>query len=221
MHDPARFVSWRNPRHWIQRCLPTSRRLLLERALHRLTLDDRREVLIVGAGHDPYRSLFSGAERYVRFDIECVPGITDVIGDAMNMPFDDESFDCVVATECMEHVSDPFRFVNQLTRVLRPGGLVVLTVPFLFHQHGDPFDFWRPTRHCLSRLFESYETVVVTSLGHRIHVISDLITTAFARYRFLIPLRVFNHLLARLPGSIRAGSDVTTAPTGFMVAAQK
>jgi SAM-dependent methyltransferase len=214
-------VSWQSPRHWIRRLFPTCRRLLLERALKRLDLADRRAVLIVGAGHDPYRDLFHAVHDYTCLDVEHIPGITDIVADVLDMPFEDGRFDCVLATECMEHVSNPFQFVAQIDRVLRPGGLAIVTVPFLFHQHADPYDFWRPTRESLAGLFHSYEHVDIQSLGNRVHVISDLITTAFAPRRVLWPLRVVNHFLVRWPGSIRSGERVTTAPTGFLVAAVK
>ncbi|QDV67260.1 Phthiotriol/phenolphthiotriol dimycocerosates methyltransferase [Rosistilla carotiformis] len=210
-----------SPKHWLRVLFPTSRRRLLERSLCSLDLADRQSVLIVGAGHDPYRSLFSHVKDYTCLDIENVPGVTDVVADATQMPFDDCRFDCVVATECMEHVSNPFKFIEQIDRVLEPGGLAVVTVPFLFHQHGDPYDFWRPTRECLAGFFSTYSKVEIFSLGNRLHVISDLVTTAFAPRRVLFPLRIINHLLARLPGSIQTGANVTTAPTGFMVAARK
>ncbi|MBC8117076.1 MAG: methyltransferase domain-containing protein [Candidatus Saccharimonas sp.] len=217
----AKAVPFHSPKHWMRRLFPTTRRALLERALRGLDLSDRRSVLIVGAGHDPYRDLFPGAKDYTCLDIENIPGVTDVVADVTEMPFDDGRFDCVVATECMEHVSNPFKFIEQIDRVLQPGGMAVITVPFLFHQHGDPYDFWRPTRECLTGLFGSYSKVEIQSLGNRLHVISDLITTAFAPRRLLFPLRIVNHLLIRLPGSIRSGNQVTTAPTGFMVAAIK
>lgn len=218
--SPKQRSSLHDPRHFVRRLLPTSRRLLLERGLRGLSLERHRSVLVVGAGHDPYRSLFKGSESYVCLDIEHVPGVTDVVASALDMPFDDGQFDCVIATECFEHIADPFAFCRELTRVLRPGGELVLTVPFLFHQHGDPFDFWRPTRQCLLELLSSYESVRIQSLGNRLHVIADLVTTAKPKALFT-PLRIFNHLLSQWPGSISSGSRVTTAPTGFIVSAIK
>jgi SAM-dependent methyltransferase len=184
-------------------------------------LSKRRHVLVVGAGHDPYHALFHAAQEYICLDIEHVPGVTDVVADVLDMPFENERFDCVVATECVEHVVDPFQFVAHIDRVLVPGGLALLTVPFLFHQHGHPYDYWRPTRDCLAELFRGYQYVEIKSLGNRLHVISDLVTTAFAPRPVLAPLRVLNHLLVWWPGSISNDPHATTAPTGFLVAAVK
>jgi SAM-dependent methyltransferase len=193
--------------------------LLLERALRSLPLADLGNVLIVGAGHDPYRHLFAGAASYTCLDIEPLPGITDVVADATCMPLAGGAFDCVLATECLEHVADPFRFVSEITRVTRPGGQIVLTVPFLFHQHGDPHDYWRPTRQCLASLFGGCRAVRIWTLGNRLHVLSDLLTTADGVGRCLLPLRAWNHVLARLPGSITTAAHGSSAPTGFLVTA--
>jgi SAM-dependent methyltransferase len=217
----AAATSRLSPRDWKRRLFPTCRRALLERALARLDLRDRRAVLVVGAGDDPYRHLFPAAREYLCLDVEYTPGVTDVVADVQEMPLELHRFDCVLATECMEHVADPFKFVEQISRVLQPGGLAVVTVPFLFHQHGDPHDFWRPTRECLARLLSAYRQVEIQSLGNRLHVISDLITTALAPRRTFVPLRIANHLLVCLPGSIRSDSSASTAPTGFLVAATK
>jgi len=212
---------WRDPKHWAKRTFPTSRRLLLERALENLDLSNLQSVLIVGAGHDPYRYLFGEVPDYVRMDIEKVDGVTDVVGDAMDMPFPDARFSCVVATECMEHLHDPFKFIEEVKRVLKPTGRVILTVPFMFHQHGDPYDFWRPTATTLLNMFSDFSQVDVIALGTRVHVISDLVTTAANPGNLLTLGRAFNHLLARLPGSIRPARGASSAPTGFLVDAKR
>ncbi|HET9060861.1 MAG TPA: class I SAM-dependent methyltransferase [Acidimicrobiales bacterium] len=52
-----------------------------------------------------------------------------VVGDGRTLPFADEAFDCVVASEVLEHVPDDERVVAELARVLRPGGVMAVTVP--------------------------------------------------------------------------------------------
>jgi hypothetical protein len=68
-------------------------------------------------------------------------------------------------------------------------------------------------------MLASCRHVEIVSLGHRLHVISDLLTTGSMASRALVPLRLANHLLARLPGSIRRSDRSSTAPTGFLVRA--
>ena len=210
-----------NPNHWMHRLFPTARRLLLERSLRSLDLTRTGHVLIVGAGYDPYHHMVRAAKQYIRVDIASVPGCTDVLADALALPFKEGHFNCVLAVECMEHLADPFLFVRELARVLKAGGTVILTVPFMCHQHPDPYDYWRPTGMALERLFSSFADVEVTPQGNRMHVICDLLTTAFSPNPILFPLRLLNHLLVRLPHAMERGSNTTTAPSGFLLVAKK
>jgi SAM-dependent methyltransferase len=209
-----------NPKSLFRRVFPTAHRLLVERSLRSLTLPDFNSVLIVGAGHDPYRFLFPGAKEYIRLDIKPIMGITDVVGDALALPFEAGRFDCILASEALEHVSDPFLFAREVTRVLKPGGAVILTVPFLFHKHGDPSDFWRPTDQGMSELFKHFEKVEIRPLGNSLHVLSDLITTAFSPYSVLFPLRIVNHIIMLLPHN-RIMRLPSCAPSGYLIVAKK
>jgi ubiquinone/menaquinone biosynthesis C-methylase UbiE/uncharacterized protein YbaR (Trm112 family) len=53
-----------------------------------------------------------------------------LVGDAFNLPFEDESFDGIVASEIIEHVADPRAFIKELFRVIRQGGKLVITTPY-------------------------------------------------------------------------------------------
>ncbi len=200
---------------------PTARTVLLKRDLAQLPLAGFRDVLVVGAGDDPYRKWFRSATRYVRMDIEPQPGSTDVIADAHRLPFRDECFDCVFASEVFEHLRDPRLFVPESLRTLRPGGSVILTVPFMFHMHDDPLDFWRPTRETCVMLFGDGVSVLVYAQGNRMHVISDLLTTAGGRWPFLFPLRFLNPLLRFVAPGLNGGGSRSTAPSGFCILATK
>ncbi len=58
------------------------------------------------------------------------PNHKGAIGDAFHLPFDDESFDCVIASEVVEHVPDPEAFVRSLFRVIKKGGALILSTPY-------------------------------------------------------------------------------------------
>jgi len=63
------------------------------------------------------------------------PRLNIVQGDAMHPPFSDESFDVITATAIIEHVSNPGEFLVRIAKMLRPGGIVIITTPDPFFEH--------------------------------------------------------------------------------------
>ena len=207
------------PNHLIRRVFPTSRRLLVKESLSSLAARSWKDVLVIGAGHDPYQRHVRNTGLYVRTDIKTCIGATDVVGDALKLPFQRDSFDCLVATEVLEHLRNPFHFADEALRVLRNGGSVIVTVPFMFHQHSDPFDFWRPTEQGLREIFRSFDYVIVRPQGNRVHVISDILTTSFYPKSIFVPLRVLNRLFVLFASERKR--RFTSCPSGFFVEARK
>lgn len=91
------------------------------------------------------------------------PDSPDVLGDIHALPFPDEDYDFVLCTETLEHVAAPWVAVEELRRVLRPGGVALVTAPFLWPWHGSSryADFWRFTSDGMRHLFRSYRQVKV------------------------------------------------------------
>jgi len=79
---------------------------------------------------------------YVNISSEKEP---DVVADAANLPFEDATFDAAICSELLEHVPDPAAVLREAHRVLKPRGVLLVCVPFLFHIHGDPGDYGRYT----------------------------------------------------------------------------
>ena len=202
----------------LRRLFPTMRNVLVRRSLRALNLRDIRSVLVVGAGEDPYRDVFLASETYIRSDIVRRPGCTDVVADGIALPFRDGSFQCTVATEVLEYVQQPEAFATELYRILSAEGLAVITVPFVFQEHGD---YWRPTRRALGDLFRKYSSVHICAQGNRFHTMIDLLTTAFSPHPLLFPLRVFSNLLALAPIRFAVRGSHSTAPSGFLIVARK
>jgi SAM-dependent methyltransferase len=202
----------------LQWLCPTARNVLIRRCLHSLPLARFRRVLVVGAGRDPYRSIFPQAEVYVRLDRARVPGVTDVAADAGVLPFPNAAFECILVTEVLEYLRNPGEFASELRRVLVSRGLVVLTVPFIFQEHQD---YWRPARAALADLFRDFSRAEVRAQGNRLHTMFDLLTTTGSPMPVLFPLRLFSNLLFLLPSRLTVRDSGSTAPTGFLVLAEK
>ena len=74
------------------------------------------------------------------------------------------TFDIIICTEVLEHTNNPFNVVNELERILKPGGLVCISTPFNFRIHGPLPDNWRFTIHGLKTLFSNFEDVKIDEL---------------------------------------------------------
>ena len=127
----------------------------LHQALVRLLPRLQGEILDVGCGTKPYRSLVR-ATRYVGLDYDTPAqrkaGTADLFYDGGRFPLPDGSFDGVLCTQVLEHVFNPEEFLREIGRVLRPGGVLVLTVPFVWDEHSQPYDFGRYTSFGLRAL---------------------------------------------------------------------
>lgn len=76
----------------------------------------------------------------------------------------DEKFDIIVCTEVLEHTLDPFSAVKEIYRLLKSGGVLLLTVPFNFRIHGPLPDCWRFSEHGLRELLKIFSTVKIESI---------------------------------------------------------
>jgi SAM-dependent methyltransferase len=135
--------TWANPLGLARRLL---RRSLAERAGY-----VQGRMLDVGCGAQPYRELFPRVERYVGLDHPGPPR-PDVCGDGLALPFRAGSFDSVLCNQVLEHVPEGATLMAEIARVLRPGGVLLLTVPLTWDLHREPDDFYRYTRHGLQYL---------------------------------------------------------------------
>jgi SAM-dependent methyltransferase len=121
----------------------------------RMLAPDAR-VIDIGAGDAPYRELFA-AQSYVTLDHEETPhtGAVDLLGSAESIPTEAGAFDVVLCTQVLEHVAEPLAALSEFHRVLKPGGRLIATVPFVWEEHELPHDYFRYTKagieHLLTR----------------------------------------------------------------------
>lgn len=136
-----------NP-HWLAR-------RNLHRALRGLASSLHGRLLDIGCGTRPYASLFAHTQYFgVEIDSTLARqrGGADIYYDGTRLPFASACFDAILCNQVLEHVPDPQRFLRECHRVLKPGGRLLLTVPFVWNEHEAPHDYFRYTRYGLRQL---------------------------------------------------------------------
>jgi SAM-dependent methyltransferase len=131
-------------------------------------------MLDVGCGQMPYRKFLLNnkyIDQYTGLDIESAIVYDenvkpDFTWDGITMPFGDNSFDTLMATEVLEHCPNPNSIILEMKRVLKPGGLLFFTVPFLWNLHEVPHDEYRYTPFALKRIFKECELEEMELFAH-------------------------------------------------------
>ncbi len=154
----------------------------------------RGRLLDLGCGAVP----LYGAYRALVDEVTCVDWAAgehvDLACDLSEpLPFADASFDTIVLSDVLEHVPDPALLWREMTRVLRPGGRIVMNVPFFYWLHAHPHDYYRYTRFALERFvrLNGLQLLALQPLGGVLDVLADLLA------KLLDKLPLVGGLLAR------------------------
>lgn len=139
----------------------------LRKEIQRMAADASGLVLDVGCGTAPYRQLFDRTCYYVGIEVASRSRFgsaklgANIFYDGQSLPLRDACVDNVLCSQVLEHVFDPLTFLAELHRVLRPGGRLMLTVPFVWDEHEQPYDFARYSSYGLRHLADKsgFETL--------------------------------------------------------------
>ena len=114
------------------------------------------KLLDIGCGKKPYKNQFN-VDEYIGLEIDSPEsrnrGIADYYYDGKSIPFKSNTFDCAICNQVLEHVFNPSQFISEINRVLKPGGRLLLTVPFVWDEHEQPYDYARYSSFGLQSLF--------------------------------------------------------------------
>ena len=188
-------------------------RVATEAVINRIlkTKTQKHSILDIGSKNNVQRDLLANS-KYITCDLINNKEI-DVVCDAHNLPFDPESFDLVMCQEVLEHLENPQLAINEMYRVLKFGGEVVLSTRFIFPLHADPYDFYRFTDDGLKKLFHQFKKVSVYPAGGLLVSISMLIIHS-------LPELLRKHRLVAWIGKIPV-RDGTRFACGYVVDATK
>jgi uncharacterized protein YbaR (Trm112 family) len=117
-------------------------------------LSEDKLILNFGSGHE---KMFM-KDNMVNFDIYPHAN-AHIAGDGHYLPFKKESFDVVWLCAVLEHIQNPFIVMDEVHRVLKPGGYVLISVPFIQYLHASPHDYFRYTKFGLRSLCRKFKEV--------------------------------------------------------------
>ena len=138
------------------------------------------KVLDVGCGSKPYQKLFSYTE-YVGLEYDTpnnrLSKNADFFYDGKTFPFADGEFDSLVCNEVLEHVFNPDEFTAEIHRVLKHNGVILMTVPFVWDEHEQPYDYARYSSFGLKHILEKngFEIVEFKKSVDDVRIIFQLI----------------------------------------------
>ena len=148
-----------------------------------------KKVLNLGSGVGNFDYYLSKNIKTINLDMDYSKPNLDVIADAHFLPFKDKSFDIIYSIAVLEHVKKPWVVAEEMARILRPGGYVVLEVPFLNVIHSN-HDYFRFTDRGIRSLFDDdkFEAIFeqVASAGG-----SFLSVFLYKYLQQFIPTRIF------------------------------
>lgn len=111
-------------------------------------LDKSKKLKILDIGsfdlNGSYKELFDSINwKYYGADIEEGPNVDIILKGEYDLGIDEESFDVVVSGQCLEHVKDVKLWIEQIKKVVKPGGIVCIIAPWKWPEHKHPVDCWR------------------------------------------------------------------------------
>jgi SAM-dependent methyltransferase len=151
----------------------------LASAITELSTHIHGHLLDVGCGSKPYRSLFK-VDHYRGLDIDSPvtreQRVADDLYDGTKFPYQNETFDSALCNQVLEHVFNPDQFLTEINRVLKPGGKLLLTVPFVWDEHEQPYDYARYSSFGLSALLEKngFKIIIHKKLAADVTIIFQL-----------------------------------------------
>lgn len=175
----------------------------IELAIKQIVFSASDKWLDVGCGLRPYEIYFPN-NTYYGVDI-MVSGrarslkAPDYYYDGKKLPFKNNSFEGVISTQVLEHTSDPRHFILEIHRILKPGGRLIISLPFVWQEHEEPYDFYRFTSFGINELLKNngFKTECIIKDSGAIDTLA-MIINVYMIHHFVPNIFGFGHLISLL-----------------------
>jgi SAM-dependent methyltransferase len=180
----------------------------LQRFVRRLSETVRPDdtLLDVGAGDCQYKPYFAGRCKYISQDVGGKDGAftydqIDIRSEIYSIPLPSESVDIILCTQVLEHLKYPTRALQEMHRLLKPGGKLYLTVPFASEEHMVPYDYFRYTKFSLDFLMreQGFNPLLIDPQGGRFITLGKGIKDLFPLLKGASPKLAQTLYLIQLP----------------------
>jgi len=156
------------------------------------------KLLDVGCGTKPYENICN-VDEYIGLEIDDEGNrqhnYADVFYDGKTIPFEDKSFDSILSNQVFEHVFNPNQFLKEINRVTKMGGRFLITVPFVWDEHEQPYDYARYSSFGLKYILaeNGFEIMEHRKSNNGIEVIFQLINDYL--YKVIMTENIYFNLL--------------------------
>lgn len=167
----------------------------------------------LGAGNVPFRDILF---RFKYVGVDFVPFLdVSIVADLTTLPIPDESADIITIMNTIEHVPETRRLLSEAHRILKKGGVMIGTVPFLMQTHQEPHDYNRYTKVQLENLLhaEGFSDAHVVPIGHLIDVYETIELKFFTNINGVFgklfravrrfEMRIMRYFLGGIPATYR------------------
>lgn len=234
--QPSKFIPARKTERWKpnpQHVYPGSWFILsayIDLYVEMIQKYAKGKLLDLGAGMVPFYGIYrDNVSENVCIDwansLHSNPHL-DIVAD-LNQPFPlpDAAFDSVLCSDVMEHIADPFAFMHETARVLKPGGDLLLMVPFFYWLHETPHDYFRYTEFALRKMCADnrLEVLEIKAYGGYLEVLFDLLNKGLGRSKALCRIFVpFAKWVSQRKISQKIRQKTSARfPLGYVVVARK